>query len=197
MLEIPKFVNNYNTHLNGVDRGDQLHAASIRSKNIKPWKALFDDSIQVMLGNAYLLSNRSSMNASERFTNDAEFKKAAAEAIIARGGIWGYDQAKSHVRFDYYHQGNFAVAKHASDFHCLFKMGRGRCAVCSRKRKLQYRGLASGRGPLRERDINTLPRLLSLIRAAASAMYAYINEEIAGTSIIRLSDLDQLASGLF
>ena len=158
-LSIPCMVNQYNHHMNGVDRGDQLRALGTTPRASKGWKALFYDDIQLALCNAHLLSKRTPGWASEALEDPTKFKMAVAEALISGGGDWGVGEA--HPRLDWWFQEN---QPRPYDFrrgvaHERVKKDRGVYRVCSRIYHATKRDLQAGRIVLGDLPVNALPHV--------------------------------------
>ena len=77
-LPIPTFVDDYNHHMNAVDRSDHLRANSNTTRrNYKGWKSLFHWLLNVVLVNAFLLSKHQG-----GFENQVDFRIALHNALI-------------------------------------------------------------------------------------------------------------------
>lgn len=151
MLEIPYMVEKYNHEMGGVDTGDQYHAQGAHPRSNKGWKALFWDSIEVALGNAYCLSVKSPLGLGEpplpwRLYND--FKDAVAMAFMEGGGDWG--RGEQHHRTARLQPG-------ISEPHERIKMPQRRCKACSEVTKALKRGLQGARMPLGNLNPNQRP----------------------------------------
>ena len=76
-LPRPMLTFKYNKLMNQVDRGDQRRAAyPIQQRQIKAWKALFYELINITVTNAYLLSLHSDVPKKQKFTDHKAFRVA-------------------------------------------------------------------------------------------------------------------------
>ena len=83
MLPRPKLTYAYNILMNQVDRGDQRRAAyPIHQRQMKTWKAMFYELVNIAVVNSYLLSYHSDVPKKERFTNQLAFRIALYEALF-------------------------------------------------------------------------------------------------------------------
>ena len=65
----------YNHLMNQVDRGDQRKAAyPIQQRQIKAWKALFYELVNIAVTNVYLISLHSTVPKEEKFTSHKAFR---------------------------------------------------------------------------------------------------------------------------
>ena len=73
----------YNVLMNMVDRGDQRKAGyPIQRRQIKPWKALFYNMVNIAVVNAFLLLFHSEVSKKERFKDQMTFKKALYKRLF-------------------------------------------------------------------------------------------------------------------
>lgn len=159
-LSIPVVVDRYNHRMNGVDRGDQLRAQATLPRTYKAWKALFFDSIQLVLCNSYLLAAKAPGSSSRSAIDYLSFRREVSAALIRRGGDWG--QGNQHPRLDFSHSNNSIVPMHQlrhNDLHKQVRMSQRVCAACRCNKKRIKRGLDSGRVPLGELDSNLIPKV--------------------------------------
>ena len=96
-LEIPLMIDQYNHFMNGVDRAGQLRALGSPPRANRAWKALFNDSIQLMLCNCFLLAKHSPGWLSKELQEPTAFKRAVFNALISGGGSWGVGLSSSRV----------------------------------------------------------------------------------------------------
>ena len=160
VLSIPQLVDSYNLYMGGVDRGDQIRAQGSTPPAIKGWKALFYDSIQLALCNAYLLSIHARVGSQQRYDHYELFRRDAAAAFIRSGGDFG--EGLQHPRLDFMSKTNIALPKQITrrnEGHERIAMPQRVCKVCRRNARCITRGLKSGRVPLGNLDQNTLPQV--------------------------------------
>jgi hypothetical protein len=78
---IPSCVADYNEHMGGVDRSDQLNKYySITRKTLKWWKKLALHVINVMITNAYIIYRKFSVKRMSHY----DFRKELVKCLIAR-----------------------------------------------------------------------------------------------------------------
>ena len=122
----PQSVIEYNTHMGGVDRGDQLRGYyCCRSKSRKFYKYIFHFLLDVAITNAYILQRHYLPGRSKMSVLD--FRLQLAKELIAnyctrrRAGRGGSAIRSLHLR-------HFPVK--VNDETTPLKRKRGRCAQC-------------------------------------------------------------------
>ena len=159
-LPIPSMINFYNHNMNGVDRGDQLRALGKAPRRNKGWKALFYDSIQLFLCNAYLLSKHHPQGCPKELLNPIEFKRAVIEVLISGGGNWGVRSVHPRLHWHFIEDEKPPpMVLRGHEVHKRVKMPQRACRVCRRNRGAMKGGLTARRIPLSDLNPNTLPRV--------------------------------------
>ena len=173
ILPIPLMIDRYNHHMNGVDWGDQLRALGSVFRSDKGWKALFFDSIQLMLCNAYLLVKHSPSWDPKEWKDPTVFKRAVINALVNGGGDWGngerggmlINNGGSRPRRDWWSEAIEARPRYETrgqenqEIHVRVLMPRRACRVCKRNRGAVKRGLRYQRIPLGDLPVNAVPRV--------------------------------------
>ena len=73
----------YNVLMNMVDRGDQRRADyPIQRRQVKPWKALFYNMVNIAVVNAFLLSMHAEVPKKEKFNDQRTFRTAPYKRLL-------------------------------------------------------------------------------------------------------------------
>ena len=96
-LPRPLLTFKYNKLMNQVDRGDQRRASfPIQQRQIKAWKALFYELINITVTNAYLLSLHSDVPKKEKFTDHKAFRIALYKDLFEHSKARSTDHIQEH-----------------------------------------------------------------------------------------------------
>lgn len=160
--------------MNGVDIGDQLHAAGHHIRSVKGWKALLYDSIQLALTNAFLLSKYSAVPDAERWIDYLAFRREVYEQLQAIGGSSGQRQGDHRRVLSLGHR-TLSPRRHTRTQtiqHDWIAKPQRICAHCSRVRRGTRQGLKAQRVPLGELKND---RLLKIHRSVYGCKQCGVN----------------------
>ena len=113
-LPRPVLTFKYNHLMNQVDRGDQRMAAyPIQQRQMKAWKTLFYELVNIVVLNAYLISLYSTVPKKEKFTNHKAFRVALYTGL-----------------FKHATPGSSRTTRTQEVNHCSIPIKRSACVVC-------------------------------------------------------------------
>ena len=135
----PAAIQEYNTYMGGVDKGDQLFCYyPLPHRTVKWWKRAFFHLLEVALVNTYIMYTQS--NCSSKRLNHQQFRQALALQILEVAGVSQTEQQRppSGHNVDSIPKPLRLVQRHFPELLPPCDSGCKRqcvCIVCSKKKK--------------------------------------------------------------